>query len=134
MRLKQFWILCLLILEGHLAYCQYPKVKKINEDSVVIMTLEQGKEINNSFINLNNKINTLKDSVFYYNKFKIKYDSLNKEIYLKQDSFYNWKWKYEANRNTYYKRETEVEKDKKYDFAQKLILIAIIVLQFQSLK
>ena len=98
------------------------------------MTLEQGKEINNSFINLNNKINTLKDSVFYYNKFKIKYDSLNKEIYLKQDSFYNWKWKYEANRNTYISRETEVEKDKKYDFAQKLILIAIIVLQFQSLK
>ena len=98
------------------------------------MTLEQGKEINNSFINLNNKINTLKDSVFYYNKLKIKYDSLNKEIYLKQDSFYNWKWKYEANRNTYYKRETEVEKDKKYDFAQKIILIAIIVLQFQSIK
>ena len=98
------------------------------------MTLEQGKEINNSFINLNNKINTLKDSVFYYNKFKIKYDSLNKEIYLKQDSFYNWKWKYEPNRNTYYKRETEVEKDKKYDFAQKIILIAIIVLQFQSIK
>ena len=123
-----------MILEGHLAYCQYPKVKKINEDSVVIMTLEQGKEINNSFINLNKKINTLKDSVFYYNKFKIKYDSLNKEIYLKQDSFYNWKWKYEANRNTYYKRETEVEKDKKYDFAQKIILIAIIVLQFQSIK
>ena len=123
-----------MILEAHSAYCQYPKVKKINQDSVVIMTLEQGKEINTTFLQLNNKIESLKDTIFYYNKLKTKYDSLNKEIYLKQDSFYNWKWKYEANRNTYYNRETEVEKDKKYDFAQKLILIAIIVLQFQSIK
>ena len=123
-----------MILAVHSCYCQYPKVKKINQDSVVIMTLEQGKEINKSFVYLNSKIDSLKDTVFYYNKLKIKYDSLNKEIYLKQDSFYNWKWKYEANRNTYYNRETEVEKDKKYDFAQKLILIAIIVLQFQSIK
>ena len=98
------------------------------------MTLEQGKDINKSFVYLNSKIDLLKDTVFYYNKLKIKYDSLNKEIYLKQDSFYNWKWKYEANRNTYYNRETEVENDKKYDLAQKLILIAIIVLQFQSIK
>jgi hypothetical protein len=98
------------------------------------MTLEQGKEINTTFLQLNNKIESLKDTIFYYNKLKTKYDSLNKEIYLKQDSFYNWKWKYEANRNTYYNRETEVQKDKKYDFAQKLILIAIIVLQFQSIK
>jgi hypothetical protein len=98
------------------------------------MTLDQGKEINNTFLQLNNKIESLKDTIFYYNKFKTKYDSLNKEIYLKQDSFYNWKWKYEANRNTYYNREREVQKDKKYDFAQKVILIAIIFLQFQSIK
>jgi hypothetical protein len=98
------------------------------------MTLEQGKEINNTFLQLNNKIESLKDTIIYYNKLKTKYDSINKEIHLKQDSFYNWKWKYEANRSTYISRETEVEKDKKYDFAQKLILIAIIVLQFQSLK
>jgi hypothetical protein len=98
------------------------------------MTLEQGKEINNTFLHLNNKIESLKDTIFYYNKLKTKYDSINKEIHLKQDSFYNWKWKYEANRNTYISREAEVQKDKKYDFAQKVILIAIIVLQFQSIK
>ena len=98
------------------------------------MTLEQGKEINNTFLQLNNKIESLKDTIFYYNKLKTKYDSINKEIHFKQDSFYNWKWKYEANRNTYYAREAEVQKDKKYDFAQKVILIAIIVLQFQSIK
>jgi hypothetical protein len=98
------------------------------------MTLEQGKEINKSFLFLNNKIDSLKDSVFYYNNLKLKYDSIYQTIYQAKDSFYNWKWKYEANRNTYYKREAEVEKDKKYDLAQKLILIAIIVLQFQSIK
>jgi hypothetical protein len=98
------------------------------------MTLEQGKEINNSFLKLNSKIESLKDTIFYYNKYKTKYDSINKEIHLKQDSFYNWKWKYEANRNTYFARETEVEKDKKYDFAQKVILIAIIFFQFQTIK
>ena len=123
-----------MILAVHSCYCQYPKVKKINEDSVVIMTLEQGKDINKSFLYLNKKIDSLKDTVFYYNKLKIKYDSLHQTIYKTKDSFYNWKWKYEANRNTYYNRETEVEKDKKYDFAQKIILIAIIVLQFQSIK
>jgi hypothetical protein len=98
------------------------------------MTLEQGKEINNTFLQLNNKIESLKDTIFYYNKLKIKYDSINKTIYLKQDSFYNWKWKYEANRNTYMSRENEVQKDKRYDFAQKVILIIIIFLQFQSVK
>jgi len=98
------------------------------------MTLEQGKEINNTFLHLNNKIDSLKDTLFYYNKLKNQYDSLYQTIYQTKDSFYNWKWKYEANRNTYYKRETEVQKDKKYDFAQKVILIAIIVLQFQSIK
>jgi hypothetical protein len=98
------------------------------------MTLEQGKEINKSFLSLNNRIDSLKDTVFYYNKLKVKYDSIYQTIYQAKDSFYNWKWKYEANRNTYYKRETEVEKDKKYDLAQKIILIAIIVFQFQTIK
>ena len=86
---------------------------------------------NKTFNKYNQDLSLTKDSL------KIKraqYDSLFNTIFLVKDSFYNWKWKYEANRNTYYKRETEVEKDKKYDFAQKIILIAIIVLQFQSIK
>jgi hypothetical protein len=98
------------------------------------MTLEQGKEINNTFLHLNNKIDSLKDTLLYYNKLKNKYDSLYQTIYQTKDSFYNWKWKYEANRNIYIAREAEKEKDKKYDFAQKVILIGIIFLQFQSIK
>jgi hypothetical protein len=95
------------------------------------MKVSQADTINLLFNSYNNTINTLKDSLTIK---KEKYDSLYQTIYQTKDSFYNWKWKYEANRNTYYARETEVQKDKKYDFAQKIILIAIIVLQFQSLK
>ena len=98
---------------------------------MVIMKVSQADTINLLFNSYNNTINTLKDSLTIK---KEKYDSLYQTIYQTKDSFYNWKWKYEANRNTYYAREAEVQKDKKYDFAQKVILIAIIVLQFQSIK
>ena len=38
------------------SYCQYPTVKTINKDTVVIMTLKQGQEINQKFSNLNDSI------------------------------------------------------------------------------
>ena len=120
-----------LIQVANLCYCQYPITKKIGEDTVVIMTLKQGEQINKTFNKFNQDLSLIKDS---FNLKRIQYDSLFNTISLVKDSFYNWKWKYQANKNTYYARETEVERDKKYDFAQKIILIAIIVLQFQSLK
>jgi hypothetical protein len=98
------------------------------------MTLEQGKDINKSFLYLNSKIDLLKDTVFYYNKLKGKYDSLYQTIYQTKDSFYNWKWKYEANRASYNDRQKDYWKTEKIHEVSKLILIAIIILQFQSLK
>lgn len=44
-----------------LTYSQYPIAKKIGEDSVVIMTIKQGNEINNTFLKLKDSINTLKN-------------------------------------------------------------------------
>lgn len=44
-----------------LTYSQYPIAKKIGEDSVVIMTLKQGNDINNTFLKLKDSINTLKN-------------------------------------------------------------------------
>ena len=96
-----------------------------------MMKVSQADTINLLFNSYNNTISTLKDSLTIK---KQKYDSLYQTIYQTKDSFYNWKWKYEANRNSYITREAEKEKDKKYDFAQKVILIGIIFLQFQSLK
>ena len=122
-----------MILAVHSTYCQYPRVKKINQDSVVIMTLEQGKDINKSFLFLNNKIDSLKDTVFYYNKLKFTYDSLYQTIYQTKDSFYDWKWKYEANRRSYDNRQKDYWKTEKIHEASKLILIGIIILQFTTI-
>ncbi len=121
----------MLILSFHLSYSQYPVKRLYRGDSVVIMKVSQADTINLLFNSYNNTINTLKDSLTIK---KEKYDSLYQTIYQTKDSFYNWKWKYEANRNIYIAREAEKEKDKKYDFAQKVILIGIIFLQFQSIK
>jgi len=97
------------------------------------MTLEQGKDINKSFLFLNNKIDSLKDTVFYYNKLKFTYDSLYQTIYQTKDSFYDWKWKYEANRRSYDNRQKDYWKTEKIHEASKLILIGIIILQFTTI-
>ena len=57
----------LLILISASSYSQYPATKIIGKDSVVIITLKQGEEMNKKFISLNDSIKNLKTS----------YDTLN---------------------------------------------------------
>ena len=45
------------------SYCQYPTVKTIGKDTVVIMTVKQGQDINQKFMDLTAEIEFLKDSV-----------------------------------------------------------------------
>lgn len=45
------------------SYCQYPTVKVIGKDSVVVMTIKQGQDINQKFIDLTSEIQLLKDSI-----------------------------------------------------------------------
>lgn len=45
------------------SYCQYPAVKVIGKDSVVVMTIKQGQDINQKFVDLTSEIQTLKDSI-----------------------------------------------------------------------
>jgi len=52
----------MLMLVSNLTYSQYPIAKKIGEDSVVIMTLKQGNDINSSFLKLKDSINSFKNS------------------------------------------------------------------------
>lgn len=61
------------------------------------------------------------------------YDSINKEISFKQDSFYNWKWKYEANRNAYNDRQKDYWKTEKIHEFSKILLVGIILLQFNTI-
>ena len=119
----------LAILVTSSSYSQYPIIKKIGNDSLILMTLKQGEEINKSFIQSQKKLDSLKDSVSY-NRFLI--DSLNLEfdkIYKKKEEY---KFRYEERLNmpmVKYQYHND-----SWEFAQKMVLIGIIVLQFFTIK
>ena len=130
MNLKTSWILLVLILVANLCYCQYPITKKIGEDTVVIMTLKQGEQINKTFNKFNEDLSLIKDS---FNIKRIQYDSLFSTIFLVKDSFYDWKWKYTENKRIYEAYNENQRKIEKLHAASKLILIGIIIFQFSKL-
>ena len=114
------------------SYCQYPISKVIGKDTVVIMTVKQANEINILFKSYVNTIDLLNDSLTIKNS---KNDSLYKTIYIKRDTINYWQGKYEASKELYRApKSRDYDKKEVLDFAQKVILIAIILVQFQSLK
>ena len=115
-----------MILVSVSSYSQYPLIKKIKEDSVVIMTIDQGKEINALYIGYNKTIDSLKNK-------SIKDDSLLNIYTYKVSSLEHYKFRYEANLETYRAREKEIDKMDKYHAWQKIILIFLIVFQFSQL-
>ena len=119
-----------MIQVANLCYCQYPITKKIGEDTVVIMTLKQGEQINKTFNKFNQDLSLIKDS---FNIKKTQYDSLFNTIYLLKDSFYDWKWKYTENKRIYEAFNENQRKIEKLHAASKLILIGIIIFQFSKL-
>ena len=50
-----------MLLVSLLSYSQYPTVKTIGKDTVVIMTIKQGEEINKKFSDLSDTIKNLED-------------------------------------------------------------------------
>jgi len=54
-------LMTLLMLVSLSSYCQYPTVKTIGKDTVVIMTIKQGQDINNQFTLLNDSLSTLNE-------------------------------------------------------------------------
>ena len=124
----------MLILSSHFSYSQYYPVKRLfRGDSVVIMKVSQADTINILFNSYNNTISTLKDSLTIK---KQKYDSIYKAIHYKEDSINLWKGKYQTSVDLFRVRPKarSYQAEEKYEFAQKIILIAIILVQFQSLK
>ena len=94
------------------------------------MTLKQGEQINKTFNKFNQDLILTKDSL----KIKrIQYDSLFNTIYLLKDSFYDWKWKYKENKRIYEAYNINQRKIERLHSASKLILIGIIILQFNQL-
>ena len=94
------------------------------------MKVSQADTINLLYKNYNDTISDLKNSIIQK---RLQYDSINKEIRNKQDSLYNWKWKYEANRKAYTDRQTDYWKTEKIHEFAKIALVGIIILQFQTI-
>jgi hypothetical protein len=116
-----------LILVSTLTFSQYPKTKKIGQDSVVIITIGQADTINNLYRSYHDSINNL--------QLKLKKnDSILSVRTIEKDSFYNWKYKYSINKSLYQDFEQNQRKIDKVHAASKLMLIFIIILQFSQLQ
>jgi hypothetical protein len=117
-----------MILVSSITYCQYPIIKKIGEDSLILLTIKQGDDINKEFLNNQKKLDSLKNNI------RIKtlmYDSLNFEFNKVSKTKEEYKNRYEER----LKMPTKYSyHDDGWDFAQKMVLVAIIVLQFYSIK
>ena len=120
----------LAILVASLSYSQYPIIKKIGKDSLILMTLKQGDDINKSFTQYQKKLDSLKDSV-NYKRFTI--DSLNTEFDKLDKKREEYKLRYEERLNMPVNTKYQYHDDG-WDFAQKMVLIAVIVLQFFTIK
>lgn len=119
----------LAILVVNLSYCQYPIIKKIGKDSLILMTLKQGDDINKSFTQYQNKLDSLKDSIVA-KRFLI--DSLNIEFNKLDKRKEEYKLRYEERLNmpmVKYQYHNDG-----WEFAQKMVLIGVIVLQFFTIK
>ena len=99
------------------------------------MTLKQGESINKKFADDKTKLLLLQDSVklekIRVDSLKNKYDSLNSELTPLIRKYDEYKNRYEER----LKMPTKYPyHDDGWDFAQKLVLMAIIVVQFFSIR
>jgi len=120
-------LLAILVVSS--SYSQYPIIKKIGNDSLILMTLKQGDDINKSFIQSQKKLDSLKDSVVA-KRFLI--DSLNIEFNKLDKKREEYKLRYEERLNmpmVKYQYHND-----SWEFAQKMVLISVIVLQFFTIK
>ena len=135
MNLNRSLIVLILILLGNSSYCQYPIIKKIGNDSVVLITIKQGEDINKKFSEDRQKLSLLKDSVLVernkVDSLRSKYDSLTNELIPVTKKYDEYKHRYEERLKMPVKYPYH---DDGWDFAQKLVLIGIIVVQFFSLR
>jgi len=135
MNLKRSLIVLILILIGNLSYSQYPIIKKIGDDSVVLITIKQGEDINKKFTEDRQKLSLLKDSVSVERRrvdsLRNRYDSLNSELIPLIRKHDEYKHRYEERLKMPVKYPYH---DDGWDFAQKLVLMGIIVVQFFSIR
>lgn len=107
------------MLVSLLSYSQYPTVKKINNDSVVIMTLKQGEDINKRFLFLNDSIKKLNDN---FNRYMIDNGQRLQKVYSDYNFEFNahkmtkaeadsFKMMYLANKKIYLNSEIDHKRE-----------------------
>jgi len=99
----------MMIMVNLTAVCQYPQIKKIGKDSVVIMKVTQAEDINKRFLSMRDSINYINLSIeALINKHNLlviqskdSIDKLNKKnILLGGEANWYKKEYYEVERNT----------------------------------
>ena len=119
------------MLMSNLSYSQYPVVKKIGSDSVVLMTLKQGNDINKQFSIMNDSIKELNNSLelsrFNFNKYKVesedKYQQLNVSTIKYKAEADSFKYMYNQNKKVYKKHEDWWNTDRKHYTVMSAILM-----------
>jgi len=108
-KMKNWILLVILIMVSNLNYAQYPIVKKIGNDSVILITLKQGNDINKKFDEnkllmekMSDTISTLKMGV---KEFKSLSDSLAFKNIRTQSVSDSFRYMYEQNKIIYLDRE-----------------------------
>jgi len=120
----------LVILVVSSSYSQYPIIKKIGNDTLVLMTLKQGDDINKSYIKNQKNVDSLNDLVISKNAL---FDSLKLELSKTDRKKEEYKVRYEERLNMPTKVKYQYHDDG-WDFTEKIILIGIIVIQFFTIK
>ena len=117
-------------------YAQYPTIKKIGNDTVVIISLKQGEEINKLYEKNKNQIKKLSDTISMLgSNIKTFKDStqnlnlINNKTKVESDSF---RYMYIENKKIYMNREKEFKRDKKM-FAFNTGILVILVMIFSYL-
>lgn len=100
---------------SNLSYSQYPVVKKIGNDSIVLITLKQGNEINNQFSRMNDSIKKLNTSIEKYQvESEYKYQQLNLSAIKYKAEADSFKYMYNQNKKVYKKHEEWWNTDRKH--------------------
>lgn len=94
------------------------------------MTIGQADTINQLYKSYNDTISVLKSALTIKN---VKYDSLFSFNTFQKDTIDFYKWRYQANRDAYTNRQKDYWKTEKIHEVSKIILVGIILLQFNTI-
>jgi hypothetical protein len=121
-----------LILLTSFSFAQYPLIKKLGKDSVVIMTIQQGNQINESFDNNEKTISLLRDSLKLLRFNLLQTNLVTDTLKVKKDTLFSMyqeiKWKHDKNIEIYKSTEKKWKQIYYYQEVGSLIAISLITL------